>query len=131
MSKLLLPLVIIALLFTAGCHMNRHEVKGSGQRVTQKRDISQFTSISTEGAFNIEVVCQKEPSLELEGDDNVLPLISTDVSGSVLKLKNNKGYSVNQPIVVRISVPNIEGLSVSGAGTINISGMKNDRFEID
>jgi hypothetical protein len=131
MYKLLLAFIIVAPLLTTGCHMRHHDVTGSGNRVTQKREVSQFTSISTEGAFTIDVVCQKDLSLEIEGDDNVLPLISADVSGNVLHLKSSKSYSVNEPVVVRISVPNIEGLSVSGAGTINISGMKNDKFEID
>ena len=31
----------------------------------------------------------------------------------------------------KISVPNLEGLSVSGAGKIEIKGMNNDKFEID
>ena len=48
------------------------EIKGSGKRELQKREVAPFTSISTEGAFTIEVTCQKNQSLEVEGDDNVL-----------------------------------------------------------
>ncbi len=107
------------------------DVKGSGNRQTQKREVAPFTSISTDGAFTIEVVCQKDVSLEVEGDDNVLPLMTTEVSGNVLHLKNTKSYSVNQPIVVRISVPNLEGLSVNGAGKFDVTGLNNERFEID
>src|SRR4029453_6689746 len=79
MSKLLLPLLLVGLMLTTGCHHGRHhEVAGSGTRVTQKRNVSSFTSIAIEGAFTLEVVCQKDLSLELEGDDNILPLVSTD-----------------------------------------------------
>jgi Putative auto-transporter adhesin, head GIN domain len=133
MSKLLLPLLLVGLMLTTGCHHGRHhEVAGSGTRVTQKRNVSSFTSIAIEGAFTLEVVCQKDLSLELEGDDNILPLVSTDVSSvGVLNLKSRQGYSTREPVVVRISVPNLEGLSVSGAGFINISGMKNEKFEMD
>jgi hypothetical protein len=97
----------------------------------QKRDIGPFTSIATEGAFEIVVVSQKPVSLEIEGDDNILPLVTTEVSNNVLHIKNVRGYSVHEPITLRISVPNLEGLSVSGAGKISISGLKNDKFEID
>ena len=131
MRKLAWLIVALAIL-VAGCHHGRlGGVTGSGKRVVQKRDIGSFTSITTEGAFNIEVTCQKEPSLEIEADDNVVSLITTDISNNVLHLSNSQGYSVNEPIKIKLSVPNLEGLSVSGAGKIDIKGMNNDSFEID
>jgi hypothetical protein len=120
-------LVLISLV--AGCHMNR--VAGSGNRQTQKRDVASFNSISTDGAFDIEVVCQQPVSLEIEGDDNILPIVSTDVSNNVLHIKSLRGYSVAAPIKLKISVPNLDGISVNGAGEIDVSGMKNEKFEID
>ena len=131
MRKLALLLLLLPLL-AAGCHHGmRAQVKGSGKRVLQKREITPFTSISTEGAFEIEVTCQKNPSLEVEGDDNVLELVTADVSGNVLRLKSTKGYSTSEPVRFKINVPNLEGLNVSGAGRIEIKDVKNDRFEID
>jgi hypothetical protein len=131
MRKLLI-LSGLTLFLTAACHHGmRAEVKGSGNRQTQKREVAQFTSITTDGAFTIEVVCQKDVSLEIEGDDNVLPLVTTEVSSNVLRLGNSKSYSVNQPIVVKISVPNLEALSVNGAGKLDITKLDNEKFELD
>jgi hypothetical protein len=76
-------------------------------------------------------VSQKPLALEIEGDDNILPLIGTDVSGGVLHIKNRRGYSVSEPIKIAISVPNLEGLSASGAGSMEVKGLKNEKFEID
>ena len=129
--KKLLSLIVLTLLVTAGCHHRiGSEVQGSGKRESQKRQIGAFTSIGTEGAFNIEIVCQKDFSLELEGDDNVLPLITTEVSGDKLKISNTKSYSVNEPVTFRISVPNLEAISADGAGKIQISGVNNDKIQI-
>ena len=131
MRKLALLFLLFPLL-AAGCHHSmRADVKGSGKRIVQKRQISPFTSISTEGAFEIEVTCQKDQSLEVEGDDNVLEFVTTDVHGKELLLKSSKGYSTSEPVRVKITVPNLEGLSVSGAGRIDIKDMKNEKFEID
>jgi putative autotransporter adhesin-like protein len=127
-------IVLVAALMSlvAGCHLRMHdEVGGSGNRQRQKRDVPSFNSLSTEGAFQIDIVCQKPLSLEIEGDDNVLPLISTEVSNNVLHIKNLRGYSVSEPIKLRISVPDLEGISSNGAGTIEVSGLKNEKFEID
>ena len=131
MRKLALLFLLLPVL-AAGCHHGmRAEVKGSGKRVTQKREISPFTSISTEGAFTIEVTCQKDPSLEIEGDDNVLDLITAEVRGNVLRFRSAKSYSTSEPVRFKITVPNLEGLTVSGAGRIDIKNMKNEKFEID
>ena len=129
--KKLLSFCVVAMLFTAGCHGLHAGLKGSGKRQTEKREVAAFTSINAQGAFNINVVCQKDLSLEIEGDDNVLPLVSSEVSGNDLHLTNKQNYSVNEPITFTITVPNLEAVSVNGAGKIEISGMNNEKFVID
>jgi hypothetical protein len=129
MKKIALLLLVLAIV-TGGCH-HGYRLKGSGKRVSQKREVSPFTSISTEGAFTIEVVCQKDVSLEIEGDDNILDAVSAEVSNNVLRLRNTKDYSVSEPVAFKITVPKLDGLTVSGAGKIDIKGINNDRFEID
>lgn len=129
--KKLVMLVVLLSLFCSCHHTFDNGIAGSGTRQTQKRDVASFNSISTEGAFDIEVVCQKPLSLKIEGDDNILPLITTEVSNNVLHVRNLRNYSVQDPITLKISVPNLEGLSVSGAGKIVVSDVKNEKFEID
>ena len=129
--KKLLSLIVLLPLLTAGCHHGMGPgVKGSGKRVTEKRQIGPFTSISTEGAFNLEVVCQKDVSVEVEGDDNILPLVSSEVRNNVLRLTNTKAYSVNEPVTFRSSVPNLEAISADGAGKVQIQGVNNDKIQI-
>lgn len=124
-------LLLVAFLF-AGCHHRIHDqITGSGVRQKQKREVAAFTSIAAQGAFDIDVVCQKPQSLEVEGDDNLLPLITTEISNNILHIRSNRGYSVNDPIKITIMLPNLEGISTKGAGKVDISGLKNDKFEID
>jgi hypothetical protein len=124
-------LLLLLLSLVAGCQRMRHQVAGSGKLQTQKREVGPFTSISTEGAFDLEVVCQQPRSLEIEGDDNVLSLVSTEVSNHVLHIKSARSYSVAHPITLRISVPDLAGIAASGAGNIAVSGIKGEKFGID
>jgi hypothetical protein len=128
-KRVLLLIVLISLV--SGCHRIHSGIAGSGKLQKQKRDVGSFNSISTEGAFDLEIVCQKPQSLEIEGDDNVLPLVSTEVSNNVLHIKSLRGYSVSKPVKLSISVPDLEGISASGAGKIEVSGIKNEKFVID
>ncbi|HEU4511409.1 MAG TPA: head GIN domain-containing protein [Pyrinomonadaceae bacterium] len=126
--------ILLSSLLVSACHRAIHvgtEIQGSGKRTTQKRDIGAFKTIETEGAFTIEVTCQKDPSLELEADDNVIEFITAEVRNEVLHLRSTKSYSASEPVKFTISVPNLEAVSVSGAGKIDIKGMNNDSFEID
>ena len=115
-----LACLVLLTVFAAGCHGMGAQIRGSGKRELQKRNIAPFTSISTEGAFTIEVTCQKDLGLEVEGDDNVLEYVTNEVSGNVLRLKSTKRYSTSEPVKFRISVPNLEGISLNGAGRIDI-----------
>jgi len=132
MKKIALLFLLLPLL-AAGCHhgVMRSNVQGSGKRVLEKRNVTAFTSISTEGAFDIEVTAQKDLAVEVEGDDNVLAFVTAEVSHNVLRLRSTKDYSSSEPVKFRISVPNLEGLSVSGAGHVEIKGVNNDKFEIN
>ena len=122
-------LMLIVLLACAGCH-HMHSVRGAGTLAQQKREVAPFTSISAQGQFDIDVFCQKTQSIELEGDDNVLPLISIEVSNNVLHVRPLRDYSVSTPIKVKISVPDLEGLTISGAGRAAVAGLHNDKFEV-
>lgn len=129
MKKLLL--LVVVLFMVSGCHRFHAEIPGSGKIQTQKRDVGSFNSISTEGAFDLEIVCQKPQSLEIKGDDNVLPAITTQVTNNVLHIRSLHSYSTSEPIALKISVPDLEAISVSGAGNIEVSGIENDKFVID
>ena len=131
MKKFALLILLLSIL-AAGCHHGmRAELKGSGKRVMEKRNVTPFTSISTEGSFTIEVTSQKDLGLEVEGDDNVLGVVTAEVSNNVLRLRSTKNYSSSEPVKFRISVPNLEALSVQGAGHIDVKGLNNEKFEID
>ena len=115
------------LLALTACH---HGVRGSGVRKTEKRDLPAFNSIETSGAFEVEVDCQKPASFEVEADDNLLPLVQTEVRDGVLRVTTTKSYSSNGGIVLRVTVPDLARVKSTGAGKFDISNLKNDRFEI-
>lgn len=123
-----LTVALSVLFMLSGCRFGG--VRGSGVRKTEKRDLPAFTSIETTGAFEVEVNCQKPASFEIEADDNILPLIKTEVRSGVLHVSSTKGYSTSGGIVLRITVPDLESVKSTGAGKFRVSDIKNDSFEI-
>lgn len=127
--KTIVLLSVLSLLSTCGAI--RPGVPGSGDIRRERREVAAFDSISTEGAFQVEIVCQQPQSVEIEGDDNILSMVSTEVSNNVLHVKNTGSYSVTRPIALKISVPDLKRIHSSGAGLIQVSGLKNERLEIE
>ena len=106
-------------------------VSGSGNLATEKRDVTDFQEIEVGGVFEVEIVAQKDFSVEIEADDNLLYLIKTEVSGGVLRLETEKIISTKNAIRVRISAPNIENLNVSGASKVSLANLRNENLQID
>ena len=123
-----LPLALSSLLLLAGCLAGE---RGSGVRKTEKRELAAFTSIETTGAFEVDVTCQKPAGVEVEADDNILPLIQTEVRNGVLHVSTTKSYHSNIGIKLRITVPDLASIKSTGAGKFRVTSVKNDKFEID
>ncbi len=120
-------LVLIVALSLSAC---MHGVRGSGVRKTELRDLPAFNSIDTSGAFEMEVTCQKPAGFEIEADDNIVPLVQTEVRDGVLHVTTTKSYTSAGGIKLRINVPDLVSVKSTGAGKFNVSGVKNDKFEI-
>jgi hypothetical protein len=104
--------------------------QGSGKMASEVRDIGGFTGVDVGGVFQVEITAQKDFSVEVEADDNLLPLIKTNVQGGVLKIATACRLSTSNPIRVRIYAPDIESLDVSGAANVTVSGLKNSDLSV-
>ncbi len=104
--------------------------KGSGNVISEKREVTDFKQIDVGGNFQVEITAQKEFSVEVQADDNLLPLITTEVRGGVLRIETEKRISTRNPIIVRISAPDIEDLDVSGASKVNLTNLANESLQI-
>jgi hypothetical protein len=84
----------------------------------EERNHDGFTSISFGIPGHIYVETGSKFSVVLEGDESVLENIITEVSGRrlVIKKENWRSFNNEKNVVVRVTLPELEGLSVSGSG---------------
>lgn len=106
-------------------------VSGSGNTQTEQRNVGEFKSVDVSGAFTVEIVAQKDFAVEVETDDNILPLVRTEVEDGVLKIRREGHFSSNGKVLIRIFTPNIENLEVSGASKIFVNDVNNDFLNLD
>jgi hypothetical protein len=105
-------------------------VRGSGNSVAENRDVDEFSAIQTSGAVNVEVIVQKDYSVTVEADDNLLEHIKTETDGDTLKIYSEGNISPKSKITVKISMPEINSLGVSGASTVLVSNVNSDSIKL-
>lgn len=130
--KIVTLFVIGLVIGLAGCTLinTPDGVKGSGVVKTEKRKIAPFASLDVNCPSSIQVRCQEQGSLEISGDDNIIPLITTEVKDGTLYIRSSKEYDPQGKLQILISTPDLKKFAFSTAGEANLSNIKNDRVEI-
>jgi len=103
-------------------------VKGSGNVITQKRDLAGFHALEVGNTIQVDVTAQKEFSVVVETDDNIIPLIETEVNDGVLEISCEKHISASSPIRVHITAPDVDKVDVSGVSNVSVANIKNSSF---
>ncbi len=106
-------------------------VAGSGNRRTERREVAGFDRLVVEGAFRVEAACGAGPSVEIEADDNLLPLIRTPVEGGRLRVHSERGLSMKALPVLRLTAPDLREIELPGASDFTLTGVRNESLTIN
>ncbi len=101
-------------------------VKGSGIVKDESRDAVGFTSIALASIGDVHVRQADKESLTIRAEDNILPLLESRVEGGALKLSVAKDARIDptKPVEFDVTVKSLQGLRVSGAGSVEVAGIR-------
>jgi hypothetical protein len=132
MKKILIVgLMCFSAIALSACKFAGRGIAGSGNRKTEKRDLKSFKAIDAKGAYEIKVTCQKPASFEIEADDNILPLIKTEVHDGVLTVSSDQSYNSSKAVILRIGVPELNEVISRGAGEVDISDAAGEKLRLE
>jgi hypothetical protein len=125
-----LALLILGLLLLTACGLNY--VQGSGNVVTEERDVSGFDSVNMSGFGEVLITQSNTESLTIETDDNLMQYIESGVRGNTLYLEfqDNIIPDPSDKITFRLNVIDLEALDLSGAGSFVIESLQTPSLEI-
>jgi hypothetical protein len=92
-------------------------VRGRGDVVNQTRAVSTFTAVEVSGDFEVYLRQGPAEDIRLEGQQNVLDVVTTKVDGQELEIKFKPFVNVgrHKPIRVYITNPTLTSLDLSGS----------------
>jgi hypothetical protein len=128
MKMVCLPVLCLGLITINNCNPNA--IRGSGVSKTESRAVASFSKIDLSGSGDVEVAVGPSQSVSVTTDDNILPIIETIVSGDTLSIGSEGSYNTKVGVKVNITVPALDGVSVSGSGNFHVKGLKAGNMDV-
>lgn len=116
--------LVLAVLFitTFSCAQSWKKVSGNGNVTTESRTTSDYDEINCAGSFDYILVSGTEGKITIEGEENLLKHVVTEVKNGRLSVKTENGInlktSMGKTIKVTIPFEDINGVSLAGSGDL-------------
>jgi hypothetical protein len=124
---LLVPLTILSCRIS----FDGPSVAGSGVTTSQTRSVPAFDRIGIGGAYDVVVRVGATRSVVLEGDDNLLPLIRTEVRNGTLHIESDEDLEPrNEDIRIEIGIETLNGVHSGGSSDVAVRDVRSDGFDV-
>lgn len=97
--------------------------------VSEPRTISGINAVELDTSGILTVTQGDTETLTIEAEDNLLPLLTSEIFNSRLQLgiQPDSRISATKPIRYTLTVKDLSGISVNGSGSINVSDFVTDQ----
>ena len=120
----LIGILILVATMASGCIVvdlngcSKETVKGSGDVVTEERQLPEFKTIKLKGIGRVVLTQDASHTIRIQTDDNIMPLIKTEVHADELVISQGNFNLRPTVLDLHITVAQLEGIAVSGSGNI-------------
>ncbi len=106
-------------------------VGGSGRTTTESRALAPFAAVELAGANTVTISVGPAQSVAVTGADDVVGRVTTTVRDGSLVVANRGTFTSDVPMTVAVSVPSLDGVTLSGTGTVTVEGVTGPEFTAD
>jgi len=126
--KTLLLSALLALSATASAHdlFGRGELEGDGHVVTSQREVGPFHRVVLRTQLDAEISRGDATSVTVAVDSNLQGEITVQVEGDELVVDAEREIDPDRSSRVRITLPDLRGVELAGAGDVDIRGFSAD-----
>jgi hypothetical protein len=125
-----LLLLAVFNILLASCAKER--LSGSGHVVTETRETETFTDVEVDGPIHVHLQQGPSAPVKITAEDNIMRVIDTYVSGSVLHVRIKSGVRLHdiRDIDVYLTSATYNAVFFSGSGSVeSVDTIRTDRFE--
>jgi hypothetical protein len=110
---------------------NDKSVSGSGRLAQDKRAVTGFHALAVSLPGTVTLLQGNSEGVEIEADDNLLPVIEAVVENGELRLRIARGYRLSGSNRIRLTVHarQIDSLSLSGSAELTAPSLQTSRLD--
>jgi hypothetical protein len=126
-------LVVIAALGLAACQAGPLRiVHGSGNLRTETRTVRGFHEVELRDEGTLIIEQGAAESLTIEAEDNILPLLTSNVDGGtlVLGVRDTTIFRAKKAIRYRLTVKDLRAIWVSGSGDVEVASLQAEKLTL-
>jgi hypothetical protein len=118
--RYLLLLLMVTISVTVAAQWPWQKIEGNGQLKKETRSVGSFTAIGSSGSWDVMVAYGEPGSIQVEGDENLLPYIETYIKDGKLQIQARKSANLRSKnkITVYVTVTKLTAVTLSGSGDI-------------
>ena len=95
---------------------------GSGHAIAVARTTGTFRGVDLRGTGAVFVRVGPKTSVVVRGDDNIVPLLRTEVVGGTLVITDHGSYRTNTPLTISVTTPTLTNAALDGTGRLDLQG---------
>ena len=104
--------------------------EGDGVAARDQRAIASLAALDVSGSLPVEVRVGPAPSLVVEADSNLLPLIRTETRGDTLRIYSEKSLRSKTPLRIVYTTPRLSEVRASGATRVEVEGLNGAPLDV-
>jgi hypothetical protein len=91
-----------------------------GKEPVETRDLAAFTGVELRTIASVEIKVGEKHRCTITADENLLPLIKTEIVGGTLQLIPGESYSSSNPVSISIEMPVVQKACLMGSGSMTL-----------
>ncbi len=121
-AKSILGISLLGLLVFSACEAQEWK-KGQGDQLTETRQVSGFDQIRIHHSADVDIIRDTFFSVEVRDYENIVQYTETDLRGKTLYIKKRDHVHIrNSRLYVRITMPDLQDVRLSGSGNVHLFG---------
>ena len=129
----IITISILALSVMNSCYwLSSHTVVGKGDVESMEVEVGAFTGVSITGECNVDISTGATRFVELSAQPQILDVMTYVVRNNILHIgfRSNVNVNTDKEISAQIVIPELDFISITGAGNFHLSGEDQSSLDI-
>jgi hypothetical protein len=99
--------------------------QGTGPVLAESRELGAFSRIEAGGGVQVHVTIGQARPIVVQAQENIQDKLSTEVrSDGTLRIEPDGDFSVDDPVVVEVTMPEVTAISLSGGAAVTLADLE-------